>query len=613
MQAGGYRRFVGVCGAQMGKTDGMLDLIGSRLDQRPAPIIYVGPTLDFLTDQFEPRVMGLLDEAETLRNKVVRGRRMKKTLKWVAGVRLRLAHAGSSTALKSDPAALALIDEYDEMAGGVRKQGDVLGLVEARGETYADFSTVITSTPSRGILEVELDEESGLEFWSRNKEGADIESPIWSLWQEGTRHHWCWPCRHCNEFFVPRFKQLVYPKNATPTQAKRAAAVSCPHCGGLHHEEDKAWLNARGAMVAPGQRAELRDDQPVVHGAPPESTTFSVWVSGLCSPFVSFGQRAETYLTALESGDGDRIQTAMNASFGELYNMTAGSDVPEWQEVMERRLPYAPGEVPTEAYRVVMGVDVQKFSLYYVIRAFGARGTSWKIDSGQLYGPTSEDDVWGALADLMLTPVGGRAIEKVFIDSGFRPDKPEYGDEHKVYEFCRRFNWLCSPTKGKDVMSPPYRVSKIEVKPSGKKAAYSINLVWLSTDFFKSLLVSRIRTPLDKPGAFYVHNETDEDYCKQVTSEARVVVEGKPTWVRRSRHNHFLDCEALCMAAGYVLNVQRIPEGGDREAPADETADDTSPPEGPPPPRPTAPPPAARSGGGDFRSRFAQLGSRLNR
>ncbi|WP_176234541.1 phage terminase large subunit family protein, partial [Marivita cryptomonadis] len=148
---GGYRRAVAVTSAQSGKTDSMLDIIGARLDQRPAPILYVGPTKEFLTDQFEPRLMALLDEADTLANKVVRGRRMKKTLKHVAGVRLRLAHAGSSTALKSDPAALALIDEYDEMMASVKGQGDVLGLVEARGETYADFVTAITSTPARGL------------------------------------------------------------------------------------------------------------------------------------------------------------------------------------------------------------------------------------------------------------------------------------------------------------------------------------------------------------------------------------------------------------------------------------------------------------------------------
>ena len=69
---GTYRRVVAVTAAQSGKTDSMLDVIGARLDQRPAPILYVGPTKEFLTDQFEPRLMALLDDAATLSNKVVR-------------------------------------------------------------------------------------------------------------------------------------------------------------------------------------------------------------------------------------------------------------------------------------------------------------------------------------------------------------------------------------------------------------------------------------------------------------------------------------------------------------------------------------------------------------
>ena len=51
-------------------------------------------------------------------------------------------------------------------------------------------------------------------------------------------------------------------------------------------------------------------------------------------------------------------------------------------------------------------------------------------------------------ADLMLQPISGLQIEQVFIDSGFRPDKPEQGNEHKVYEFCRRYSWLCLPDQG---------------------------------------------------------------------------------------------------------------------------------------------------------------------
>lgn len=626
---GRYRRVVSVTAAQSGKTEAQLDCIGARLDQRPAPIIYVGPTRDFLVDQFEPRLMGLLDDAETLKSKVVRGRRMKQTLKRVAGVRVRLAHAGSSSALKSDPAALALVDEYDEMMGSVRGQGDVLGLVEARGETYADFTTGITSTPSQGLVNTVIDEETGLEFWEET-DADDVESPIWRLWQEGTRHHWAWPCRHCEEYFIPRFKQLCWPKGSTPTQARRDAWVECPRCGGIHGEQDKAWLNERGVMVAPGQSVELVDDRPVVRGDPPDATTLSFWTSGLCSPFVSFGQRAETYLTALASGDHDRIQTAMNASFGECYSMVGSGDIPEWQEVMERRLPIPTKTIPEGAVRLVAGVDVQRFSIYYVVRAFGGRGTSWLVDYGQLFGPTDQDDVWDALTDVLLTPIDGWQIERAGIDSGFRPDKKEAGNEHKVYEFCRRMPWLCFPTKGRDVQQPPYRVSKIEVKPDGQKAKYSINLVWLSSDFFKSLVMSRLRIPTDRPGALLMPEDVTEDYARQVVSEARVVVEGKPSWVRRSRDNHYLDCEAIAAAMGYSFNVHRIPDPREAGLPAPDAGDggeDQNPGGVDAPPQaadgvessasgqsPVPAPSRGRAGGvSSPRSRFSGASSRLNR
>jgi phage terminase large subunit GpA-like protein len=434
VHGGAYKRVVMVCSAQSGKTENLIDLIGARLDQRPAPILYVGPIRDFLTDQFEPRLMSLLDEAETLSAKVVRGKRMKKTLKIVAGVPVRLAHAGSSAALKSSPAALALVDEYDEMLANVKGQGDPLGLVEVRGETYADFVTAITSTPSRGLIESELDERNGLRFWKIAVPEA-VESAIWKLWQSGTRHHFCRPCLHCDKHFVPRFEQMRWPENATPAEAAKAAQLECPHCGGLHQDADKQEMNARGLYVAPGQWVEEGE----VRGEPPDNAVISFWASGLASPFVSWGTRIERYVRALASGDPDQVQTALNAGFGECFTPAAGRDALDWQEIFQRRQPYRLKEVPAGVLRLGMAVDVQKLSLYYTIRGFGARGRSWLIDRGQLYGPTDDDEVWNALADFMLSPIAGLQIERVFVDSGFRPNKPDAGDEHKVYEFTRRY------------------------------------------------------------------------------------------------------------------------------------------------------------------------------
>ena len=180
-----YARIVFMSGAQVSKTEMLLDIIGQRLDQKPAPILYVGPTLDFVTKQFEPRLMALLDEAPRLMGKVARGKRLSKTRKLVAGVPLRLAHAGSSTALKSDPAALALIDEFDGMLGNVNRQGGPLGLVEARGFNFADFCCVVTSTPRRGMVDIEKDEASGLEFWAVADTEDVRESPVLGVMATG--------------------------------------------------------------------------------------------------------------------------------------------------------------------------------------------------------------------------------------------------------------------------------------------------------------------------------------------------------------------------------------------------------------------------------------------
>lgn len=564
--SGQYKRVVAAMGAQMGKTDLELDVMGSRLDQRPTPILYVGPTREFVTDQFEPRLMLLLDQAPVLKNKVARGKRMKRTRKIVAGVPVRLAHGGSSSSLKSDPAGLAIVDEYDEMLANIKGQGDPLGLVEARGFTYADFSTVISSTPSQGLIETEIDPVSGLEFWAE-AEPEDIHSGIWKLWQEGTRFHWAWPCPHCDEYFVPRFKHLVWPKGSSPVQAKRLAYLQCPcGCADPITEDHKKGMNERGVYVAPGQRVEK--DGTVI-GEPPESSTASFWVSGLASPFVTFGQRAEAYLLAVAEGDANKVQTAVNAEFGECYNLGGGGDVPEWEEVKRLALPYEEGDVPEEVIFLTAGVDVQKTRLVYVIRGWGVRQESWLIASGELWGATAEHDVWLDLDDALATTYGGLHIARCFVDAGFRPGKRDIVPEHRVYEYARRNPRRVFATKGFLTRPTPLSVNRIDVKPQGGKSAFGLDLVRLSTDFFKSWVHERLGWPADQPGGWHLHANVTDDYCRQIVSEARV---RKPSggfmWAEKSRMNHYLDCEALAYAAAYMLGAQRLKDNARRPVPS---------------------------------------------
>lgn len=558
-----YRRVVLTTAAQMAKTESFLDIMGERLDNRPSPILYVGPSKEFVTDQFEPRLVELFRQSASLRAKVlggIDGKRQKKTLKRVAGVRVRLAHAGSSTALKSDPAAFALVDEYDEMLRNVKGQGDPLGLIEARGDTYADFVVAVTSTPSLGMVATEIDPASGLEFWKVGDEG-DVTSPIWKLWQSGTRHHWVWQCPHCREWFVPRQALLKYPPQATPAQARREAYLRCPQadCGGVIEDRDKAALNAGGRYVAPGQTIDADGN---VSGEPPDSTTLSFWVSGLCSPFVTFGQRAETYLTALRTNESAKVQTATNAAFGEVY-VDGSGDLPDWEEIYRSRLSYPALSVPAEAIYLTFGADVQKNRIPFVTRAWGARATSWLIEQGELYGDTSLPDIWDDLSQKLAAPIDGRLIKLAFIDSGFRPGKKFSVPVNRVYEFCRRHRRFAFPTKGSSrVMLRPLVKSSIEVTQQGTSSKYGLELIRLDTDHWKSFVHERLTWPADQLGAWHINHDVSEDYCRQLLAEARVMSpSGKPQWIERSRENHYLDAEALAAAAGFMLNVHHIGPG----------------------------------------------------
>jgi phage terminase large subunit GpA-like protein len=563
-----YKRVILVEGAQGGKTETFLDVIGERLDNRPAPMLYVGPSKEFVTDQLEPRLTEMLGQSTSLASKVVGGldsKKQKKTLKRIAGTRLRLAHAGSSTALKSDPAAIALVDEYDEMLKNVKGQGDPLGLVEARGDTYADFVVGVTSTPSTGLVQTEYDEATGLEFWKPG-EGEEVSSPIWKLWQGGTRHHFVWRCPHCSDYFVPRSTLLVYPADATPAEVERVATIACPRCGGIIEESHKPEMNASGLFVAPGQRIV----NGAVEGSPPDVNDLSIWVSGLCSPFKTFGARAAALVTAQRTGEAAKVQTATNSQFGECF-VERGGDLPTWEVLKSRAMAYSLNTVPDAARFLTCGIDVQKSRVVFVVRAWGPKATSWLVAHGEIMGETSQTEVWDDLEEYLRTPIGGRLIKLVFIDSGFRPGKPFQVPVNRVYEFCRRMRKFVFASKGSsNSMIRPIIQAKLEVNKDGGAEKYGLDLMRLDTDHWKSYVHERLGWDATKQGAWHTSQECTDDYFKQVVAETRVISEGKPKWLAIARDNHYLDCEAMAAAAAYLLNAQYL-RGGAEEKASDES------------------------------------------
>lgn len=561
--SGMYSSCVAVTSAQSAKTETYLDVIGQRLEQKPGPIAYVGPTDTFNKEIFGPRLTNMLDNAPELKKKTLQGQKNKLTSKIVNGVPIRLLSGRSSSSLKSFPAVLGLLDEYDEMVTNISGQGDPHGLLEARGDTYADFVIATISTCTTGNVETEIDPVNGLEFWAK-ADPEEIGSPIWRLFQDGTRHHFAWHCPHCGEPFIPMGKHLVYDSEGTAAEAAASAHMVCPSNGCVIEDdiegETKAKMNASGFMISPGQTIEEAKAEKRVSGY----TRYSQWSSGLCSPFVRWSVRVERIQRARLSMDPDKMQTAVNANLGELFTRANLGDMPDWRVLLERKVERTEDYLDPRIIWLVMGADVQANGIYYVIRGFGELGTSWLVDKGFLIGDTAGEHVWQQLAQIILADHKGLAISKAFVDAGFRPNKVEAGSPHKVYAFAHQLDWVVTPTKGRSTVGgQPLRISPQEVDQDGRPEKGTVGLALLDADYFKSLVHSRIKTPSNQLGTFHLGEMADEEYARQVLSETRVVTldKPKPMWVKNRKDNHFLDCEALAAAAGFALNVQNIPAG----------------------------------------------------
>jgi phage terminase large subunit GpA-like protein len=473
--------------------------------------------------------------------------------KFVNGMRLGFGWAGSGSELASHPAALVQIDERDQMED-VKGQGDPVNLAKARTATYPNGKVLITSTPTEGAVDT-VTLETGLTHWDVAA-GDDIQSPIWQLWQDGTRFEWAWPCPECGDYFVPRFELLVWDDKAEPEQARKSAVMACPHNGCLIEHRHKGAMNQSGVFVAPGQSV---DADGAVHGDESENTIASFWVSGLASNWVSWGERAHDYVKAARTGDPGEIQSAINTGLGELYRISG--DAPPWEDVRECAAGYMLGDVPEHVLMLTAGVDVQQNRLVYAVRGWGEGMSSWLIDRGEIWGETDQPGVWQSLENLLYSTYSDLGIALMLVDEGFRTNE--------VFDFCRRNQGHAQPAKGRANLDKPYKAANVDVNVRGKVIKRGLQH-WIHDDEIgKAWVHSRIEWPDDQPGAWFLPSDIDEEYCKQIVSWQRITKpSGRTTWIQARKDDHYLDVEVLALLAARIRNADKLRKdsGGKRTA-----------------------------------------------
>lgn len=532
-----------VMGSQMSKTETVLNLIGHWFDDGPLlPTLFVAPTQKLVQSISGDRFTKMVESTPRLRDRLARGHADKIAEKWIAGVRLGFAWAGSATELASHPNARVLMDEIDRMVD--LNEGDPVEIANARRDAYQESKLGLFSTPTL--------------------EGA---SRIWGRFEEGTMYKWAWHCDHCRAVFVPSLALLKYPQDASFAEIRKRARVACPNCGGEHEDARRHALNAAGVYVP--HRLAANGEHERCEGAAPNSTA-SFWVSGLASSFKGFGERAEDYARAERSKDVARVQGVVNTKFGETYKLKG--DAPRWEELRPLVRAIAPGVVPEWARILTMGTDVQREGLWYVIRAWGydpliESDRSHLVEYGHLHGDPDFDDVWLAWrARTFAEFEGPKTVARDFArtytitagltDSGFNPGRDRFKrPEHRVYQWCQRTQWRQQPSKGHDTQAEPVKMAKLDRMPSGRVVPGGLRLWHVDTDHFKTRLHTEMRIAMEQDDpAFSLHAATDDEYMRQVTAEELIVKPGGArVWtVPKSRANHLFDCEVLAMAAAYI-------------------------------------------------------------
>jgi phage terminase large subunit GpA-like protein len=539
------KRITYVTGTQSGKSFLQENVIGHRLDDDPCPIIYYAPTEGNITKKVEPVMMAMLGQSPSLDKKFARDRSTQYVKRVGAGT-LYLSWMGSTTETASTSARLILVDELDRCSKNA--EGSVVELVEARGDAYADSRVGFTATPTVGRVEKYKHPKTGLEHWAVG-ERKKIASPTWRQWQSGTRKEWAIPCIDCHEYFIPWSGLLWWPGKGTedecvPAVAEREARLCCPNCGSLIEDKYRQRMNKRGRYVAPGESVNA-DGKVIGESETAGNSHFSYWTSGLCSFSAkkSYGFLAKKLMTALQSGEPEELLPVYNTGFGECYAMAG--EAPPWEAVKAMAWKYHSGHILSSPEYLLCTVDVQKNRLVYVVRAWYLGMASALVECGELWGDTLQPDVWDDLAELLDRDWGGRELDEIGIDCGYRDDM--------VFDFVRRHKGRARALRG-DKLDKPYRAIRVDVDSRGKTRKRG-DMRWdFDSPRAKSWVHSRVGWSNKKPGFWILPADIDEDYCKQIVGEE--FDESESVW-KKIGENHYLDCEAMQYMLARMKGLKR--------------------------------------------------------
>jgi len=504
-------------GAQIGKTEAELNMIGYALDQTQSPVMMVYPTDTIAKFASDKRVQPMLKSVKSISDNFDENSKLLE-LDFNNGNYMVLVGANSPSSLSSRSIKYLFFDEIDKYPAFSGKEADPIKLAKERTKTFVDKKIVMVSTPTV---------ESG-NIWQ-------------ALMNANERRQYYVPCPHCGVSQTLKFKQIKWPDehNDNADMIRDTAYYECEHCGGHIYDKHKMEMLRHGKWEA-------------VNASQSKVRSISYHLSSIYSPWVTFGDVAYEFKTS--KGTPSELMNFINSWLAEPWRSAKTKST---QNMQFTESTYPCGIVPDKAVLLIASVDVQLDHFWWEVRAYAPGVKSYLIDYGQA-------STWDDLEEIIIhreypSEYGEpRQIMKAGIDSGFRTDE--------VYQFCSRFPEVCIPLKGSSnhtTMTAPYTMTSLE-----KGVVGGLKLYVLNTDYWKDFIFARMVRPINEDGTIHLYKDCPQEYSDHLRSEEkqehRNVKTGAVTvqWKPLTSHpvNHLLDTCTYNAAVADIAGVKYLME-----------------------------------------------------
>lgn len=466
--------------AQVGWTEILNNVVGFHVDQDPAPMLMVQPTLEMAETWSKDRLAPMVRDTPCLRERIAdpKARDSGNTLlhKKFTGGHLTIAGANSPAGLASRPIRVALFDEVDRYPASAGGEGDPFSLGKKRTATFWNRKVLAGSTPTiKGTSRIEAGFESS------------------------DQRFYFVPCTACGTM-----QRLVWAQVRWPDGAPAAAVYVCQHCGSELTEADKRDMIARGEWRA----------------TRPSNGIAGFHISELYSPWSTWGEMAEAFLQAKRFPE--TLQTWINTALGETWEDKGETLEPVG--LARRREAYTKAAIPAGVQLLTVGTDVQDDRLEAFVYGWGADEEAWLIEHAVIRGDPGQPQVWAEHDELLRRRYrtdDGRelVIEATCVDSG-----GHYTDA--VYRYCAaRKRFRVFAIKG---VGGPGRL--VWPKRPGRAAKLRVDVWPIGVDTIKDVIYGRLKR-VSEPGPGYFHfcADADDAFFEQLASETVVhrMVQGR--------------------------------------------------------------------------------------